>query len=354
VKGKLSPRTSVRGTRKFVPPAVPIHGRVTLRTLASHLGCSVTTVSRALKNGPEVHKATIVRVEEAARALGYRPHVAGTNLRTGRTQAVGLLLPLERPGEINNLSSWLLEGVSAHLTALNYRTIVVPVMRGEQSLESVKEVVASRSVDGIVLKFLLEARFPFVTFGRTELLSDHPYFDVDHEAVGTDAANLLLDAGHLEPVLVAPPQELMYSRLLLRGWERACTGRGRAPDKSQIFFSAVAPKSGQQIASQLIEQRSTSTAAFVASEEAALGFVAGLNEAGLRVGRNFGVVTYGGSQLHRFIIPPLSVFHFSQFDTGERLADLLLRSIAGENPKALQEVAPGDFVDYGSQLLRPN
>ena len=345
---------------RSAPEGATSNGSVTLRTLAAHLGFSVTTVSRALKRGPEVHKDTIERVEAAALALGYRPHLAGINLRTGRTHAVGLFLPLERPGEINNLASSLVEGVSASLTAVDYRVTVVPVTQSEQSLDAVKELVRARSVDGVILKntkpqdervkFLLETGLPFVTFGRTELLSDHAFFDIDHEAVGAKAAKLLFHAGHGAPLIIAPPRELTYSRLFLKGWREAHAASGHPFDESKVIFSAVTPNSGLEIAADLFAQRIFATAAFIASEEAALGFVAGSARVGVRIGMDFGVVTFGGTQLHQFVNPPLSAFKYSHFETGRRLADLLMRAIAGEDAWALREIAEAQFVDNQSHL----
>ena len=338
------------------------NGSVTLRTLAAHLGFSVTTVSRALKRGPEVHKDTIEQVEAAALALGYRPHLAGINLRTGRTHAVGLFLPLERPGEINNLASSLIEGVSASLTAMDYRVTVVPVTQSEHSLDAVKELVRARSVDGVILKntkpqdervrFLLEVGLPFVAFGRTELPRDHAFFDIHHEAVGATAAKLLFDAGHDSPLIIAPPSDLTYTRLFLKGWREAYAAANRPFDESNVIFSAVTPNSGLEIATEIFARRTSATAAFIASEEAALGFVAGAARAGVQVGADFGVVTFGGSELHQFVNPPLSAFKYSHFETGQRLADLLMRAIAGENRSALREVVEAHFVDNRSHHIR--
>jgi LacI family transcriptional regulator len=338
------------------------NGSVTLRTLAAHLGFSVTTVSRALKRGPEVHKDTIEQVAAAALALGYRPHLAGINLRTGRTHAVGLFLPLERSGEINNLASSLIEGVSASLTAVDYRVTVVPVTKSEQSLDAVKELVRARSVDGVILKntkpqdervkFLLESGLPFVAFGRTELISDHPFFDIDHEAVGGKAAKLLFDAGHSTPLIIAPPSDLTYSRLFLRGWRQAHMACNRLFDESKVIFTAVTPNSGLEIAAEIFARGTSATAAFIASEEAALGFVAGATRAGVQIGAEFGVVTFGGSQLHQFVTPPLSAFKYSHFETSQRLADLLMRAMAGEDPSTLCEIVQAHFVDNHSHLIR--
>ena len=66
--------------------------KVTLKNLAAQLELSVTTVSRALKEGAEVRPQTIARVKETASKLGYFPDQKGLNLRTGRTNTIALIL----------------------------------------------------------------------------------------------------------------------------------------------------------------------------------------------------------------------------------------------------------------------
>lgn len=337
--------------------SAPTNGRVTLRTLARHLDLSVTTVSRALKRGPEVNAATVRTVEAAAKALGYRPHLGGLTLRTGRTQAVGLLLPLDRPGEINTSLTAIIEGASSTLRQAGYRTTVVPVLGEDAGLDTLREIVEERSVDGLIftntrpqdrrVKYLLEAGLPFVTFGRTELFTPHPWFDVDHEAVALAAAGLLFEAGHAAPLLVAPPAELTYGGQFRRGWAEAYRRRGLAPPDS--LASPATPDSGRQAAARLIEAHPRATAAFVAADEACLGLVAGLAAAGRVVGRDIGLVTYGGGQLHRFINPGVTAYVVPHAETGARLARLLVRAIAGEDPAGLNEIGQAELDDLGSQ-----
>jgi LacI family transcriptional regulator len=112
----------------------------------------------------------------------------------------------------------------------------------------------------------------------------------------------------------------------------------------------VTPNSGLEIARDIFARRTSATAAFIGSEEAALGFVAGATRTGIRIGVDFGVVTFGGSQLHQFVNPPLSAFKYSHFETGRRLADLLMRAIAGEEPSALHDIVEAQFVDNQSHL----
>jgi LacI family transcriptional regulator len=335
--------------------------RVTLRTVAASLGLSVTTVSRALKEGPEVNRATIEQVKAAARALGYRPNLGGLNLRTGKTHAIGIVLPFERQGEMNIVVSSLVEAVSRRMKAIGYRTIAVPQLQADDPLTAVRDLVEEGSVDGVIIthtrpqddrvKYLLEADMPFVTFGRTELLSIHPSLDIDHEMIGVDAARLLLDAGHRCPLLIAPSSQFTYSLQFVKGWSKTFTSRHLTVPDNFIHFTATTPDSGQELAMNIVDWHPGATGAFVASEEAALGFLAGLRSRGRLVGRNFGLVTYGGTNLHDFFNPPISAFHFSNYVIGERLAALLERALAGEDPAILRQVVKAGFVDHHSQGL---
>jgi LacI family transcriptional regulator len=335
--------------------------KVTLRTVADKLGLSVTTVSRALKEGPEVHKETRAKVASLASAMGYRPHRAGLNLRTGRAHAIGLFLPLERFGEINNLASSLVEGVSAYLSTVGYRTVVVPVTKGADALGLITDLVRERSVDGIILKnttpqdervkYLLEVGFPFITFGRTELFTPHPHFDVDHGAIGAEAARLLFASGHEAPVLIAPPRNFTFSQQFVRGWRAAHLEAGRNGSAEDVLFSATTPNGGRETVELLLGRRPSLTGAFVASEETALGAASALSAAGRRIGRDFGLITYGGTQLHRFITPPLTAFVRPHFKTGEALAELLFAAIGGADPADLQRVVKAEMIDYGSHRL---
>ena len=339
-----------------------LDGRVTLRTVAGHLGLSATTVSRALKHGSDVKAETVAKVEAAARTLGYRPHLGGISLRTGRTHAVGIILPLGGEGDVNKFVASLIEGVSAFAQTVGYRTAVVPLLRSDDPIAALKDLVEEKSVDGIILtnttpqdervKFLLQSGTPFVTFGRTELFSRHAYVDVDHELIGATAGGMLLDSGHSAPVLVAPPAELTYSKQFQRGWQQAHIARGRPLRSNSIVFAANTANSGREVAATILQTMPETSAAFIANDDAAMGFMSGLLQNGRRVAHDFGIITYGGTRMHSFMSPPLSAFIFPHFDTGQRLAMFLIRLIGGESADTLREVSVAEFCDLGSHLTR--
>ncbi len=77
---------------------------MSLKAIASVLGLSVTTVSRALNGYEDVAKHTRQRVEEEARRRGYRPNVAARRLKTGRANAVGVVYPMSAPPSAISIS----------------------------------------------------------------------------------------------------------------------------------------------------------------------------------------------------------------------------------------------------------
>ncbi|TIL51291.1 MAG: LacI family transcriptional regulator, partial [Mesorhizobium sp.] len=74
-----------------------------LKQIAAELSLSVTTVSRALKDGPEVQPSTIARVKEAAKRVGYLPNHYGRALKTGRTLTLTAVLPMETRDHLSDL-----------------------------------------------------------------------------------------------------------------------------------------------------------------------------------------------------------------------------------------------------------
>ena len=84
--------------------------RPTLKTIAFMTGLGVTTVSRALKDAPEIGEETRRRVQLVARQVGYRPNRAGVRLRTGKTNVISLVLDTDE--QIMGFVSDIIYGIS--------------------------------------------------------------------------------------------------------------------------------------------------------------------------------------------------------------------------------------------------
>ena len=84
--------------------------RATISDVARMAGVSIATVSRALKDAPDIGEETKRRVRESAAQLGYRPNRAGVRLRTGKTNVIALVLSTE--SDVMNHTSRLIYSIA--------------------------------------------------------------------------------------------------------------------------------------------------------------------------------------------------------------------------------------------------
>ena len=123
-----------------------------LKEIAAELSLSVTTVSRALKNGPEVHPSTVARVKEVAERVGYVPNHHGRALKTGRTLTLTAVLPMETPDYLSDLAKLpLIEGMTLAARRLGYSLSIYSTTSDDDPVESVRHLLQARSADGLIM-----------------------------------------------------------------------------------------------------------------------------------------------------------------------------------------------------------
>ncbi|MBW8192472.1 LacI family DNA-binding transcriptional regulator [Neiella marina] len=199
--------------------------KITLKTIADALDFAVTTVSRALKDDPAIKLQTRRVIQAKARELGYVPDRAGVRLRTGKTNVISLVLPVEP--NMSNVVTRLTVSVAEVLKGTSYNLNTSYWFEGDDPLGVIKQIVETRAADGLILNYttpddrrvdyLKKQNFPFVTHGRTSQTDNHPYFDFDNETFACLSVNKLKLRGRRKIMLILPPPELSYTGHLQRG-----------------------------------------------------------------------------------------------------------------------------------------
>ncbi len=155
-----------------------------LRTLSAQLGLSITTVSRALGGYSDVSSGTRERVLAAAAAAGYRPNRAAQRLKTGRADAVGLVLPAGSGAYADAFFAELIAAVGAALAERDLDLVIAATRAGESETDAFRRLAHGGRIDGVIVPrtlwddprvdFLIGARIPFVTHGRTRRPASTP------------------------------------------------------------------------------------------------------------------------------------------------------------------------------------
>ena len=331
--------------------------RTNLKTLAEHLGLSITTVSRALKDGPEVKPETVARVKQAAATLGYLPDAGGVYLRTGRTMKICSVFfapEVADYGDAGFLAQ--VEGVSRTLETDSYNLIVLAQTASQSPLETVRRVFQQRLADGIIFsrttpmderaRFCLEFKFPFVSFGRTELHSPHAFVDHDDEGGVYDAMVRLAADGHKRIALFNPTGNMTYAGFRLRGYQRALAELGLPWDKSLLVTSDLSVWASQTAVRDLLQRDPGVTAILCANQLSMFGAMEAALEQGMDPARDgLRIVGFGGMPFRMPFEQGVTYYYQPQRRDGEELARHMLALLQGEPAESLQTVLPYQRID---------
>lgn len=320
---------------------------VTLKTIASTLGVSVTTVTRALKDGHKVSPEMVRKIRETADLLGYVRNLDGVKLRTGKTYVAMAFLSFSNDEEIGDAGSvGLLNGIHRRFAGTDYAVRAAPVAIGEIDLDRVQDVVRGRNADGVILdhielrdprvEYLLQAEMPFVAFGRTEPPSEHPYFDLDNEFAAYQGTSALLDAGHRRIALIDGDLRYTFVRQRIRGYERALAERGIALDPALIRHAEIAADVARSAARELVQAGADG---FVCVNELTFfGARAGARDMVGSRADQLGFSLRSGTNIGEYLGSPVYASHYSRLAAGWHLADLLLKRIEGAPIAACQRI----------------
>ncbi len=331
-----------------LPADSALDARPTLKTIAAETGLAVATVSRALKDAPDIGEETKRRVREAAARLGYRPNRAGVRLRTGKTNVIALVLSAE--GDMMNFTSRLIYSIAGTLRGTAYH---------QDPMDPIRYIVETGSADGVILnqtkpddpriRYLTDHQFPFATHGRTKMGIAHPFFDFDNEAYGRLGARELARRGRKRLYLLPPPRSHTYASHMITGFIEEAAARGvtfevaetitsdspaaRIEAAMQARFAALPPVDG----------------VVCGSTTAAMAAVAGAELMGLKIGREFDVVAKEAIPfLQRFrreiLVVPEDVTRAGSF-----LAQAVMAAIEKRAPEEGQGLeTPVDFLGVGT------
>lgn len=320
----------------------------TLKTIAYMTGYSVTAVSRALKDAPDISEQTKERVRLVAKQIGYRPSRAGVRLRTGKTQVISLILDTDE--EIMGLTSQMINGISKRFNGTNYHLVVTPYSREEDGMVPVRYVVETGSADGVILsrtepndprvKYLIDNNMPFVTHGRTALGDAHSWVDYDNDRFAYEATIEAARLGCKNIGLIAPTGNLTYASHLQQGFNRGLTETGMALIPVGDITIDDSLDDIENAVHALMQQAVRPDALICAAGSAAMAAIAGIESANFKPGKDVQIISKQSTKILTRFRPDIIVFNESVFRAGEQIADIMLKMVTDKNARPL------NYLDY--------
>jgi len=131
-----------------------MNSKDTLKKIAKELGVSVSTVSKALNDSPEISEPTKLRVQEYAKLKNYKPNVIGLNLKNRSTRTIGVIIP----NILNSFFAKVFTGIEKVADEKGYKVITCISNESLEKEISALEMLSNGTIDGFILSISEEAQ----------------------------------------------------------------------------------------------------------------------------------------------------------------------------------------------------
>jgi LacI family transcriptional regulator len=329
----------------------------TIRDVAHLAGVSSMTVSRVVNNSAAVRGDTRRRVEAAIAELGYVPNHLARGLTRQQSQSLALVVP----DFADPFFSLILRGAEGVARRAGYR-VVLGNTGGDLDREAafIEDAIAHR-VDGLLvapvgdqsranLRRLVAHGAPFVLIDREVPGVEVDLVQGDSVAGARQAVEHLLALGHRRIAHVTESPRVSTARDRRRGYEAALAAAGIALDPDLVVEAPAATVAGGRAAARrLLALPVRPDAIFAVNNLAAVGVVAAVREAGLRIPEDVALVCFDDIELASILCPFLSVMAQPAETFGTLAAQLLLDRIGGQTAERRRRVVlPADLIVRGS------
>ena len=308
--------------------------KATLKQIAKELNVSVSTVSKALNDSPEISEQTKIKIEEYAKLKNYKPNVIGLNLKNRKTKTIGVIIP----NILNSFFAKVFSGIEKVADENGYNVIMCISNESLEKEAHTLEMLSNGTIDGFVLSISEEAQkqheynhfkgiisegTPIVLFDRTTDELDCDKVIVDDFDSALDSTQYLIDSGCKNIALISTIDNLSIGKLRLEGYLQALKNNNLPINENIILRTDSSEGLNEKV--EAIYANNTIDGVFALAEDesvAALKF--GLKK-GLRIPEELSIIGFAdGILASRRLSPSLTTVSQHGVEIGEVAAQLLI------------------------------
>jgi LacI family transcriptional regulator len=314
-----------------------------MKDIAQELGVSIGTVSKVLRDHPDISPNTRERVRKRIRELNYSPNLSARALVTGRTFSIGLVVP----DLVHPFFAEVAAGLSKLLRKSGYSLIL---SSSEEDTELENRAIAqllARRVDVLILascqknweffKEIEKQKIPVVLIDRRPDDGKANFVGVDDEEIGRIATEHLIQVGcrHIAHI---GGSGISTAVGRLRGYQKALEAHGLPFDQQYVIIREHADEasddSGYAAMNQLLETPRPPDGVFCYNDPSAMGAMLAAIEKGIQIPRDLALIGAGNVHYAKFLRVPLSTIDQQSAEIGARAAKLALKLIESKkSPK---------------------
>jgi DNA-binding LacI/PurR family transcriptional regulator len=306
----------------------------TIKDIARKLNVSISTVSRAMRNAPDVNTETRKAVMALSEELNYQPNKLALSLKQKQTHTIGVIVP-----NLDYVLATMVRGIDEVALEAGYTVMVC------QSNESFgREIVNTRRlldslVDGFIIsvssetkvfdhfKKIQEKQMPMVVFDRVPEDLKAPSVRLDNMDGGHQATEHLIEQGYKRIAILAGPKNLGISNSRLEGYLNALKKYKIKPDPNLIIHCDFNQHYAYLATQELLDMKKRPDAIFTISDRMAIGAMLAIKEKGLKMPHDIGLVGFNNEPVVNLVTPGISSVDQPAFELGKMAAKLFIQTV---------------------------
>lgn len=324
---------------------------VTIEDISARLGISISTVSKALNDYPDVSQKTRQMVREAALQMGYQPSAAARNLRRGRTEKLGLLIN-HSLSYISEYLSEIMSGIA--LTAEQNGKNIILYTETVKQPDGLAKICRSGEIDGALLlwanptqemlELLGSEHLPYVVLGRRVAYEPASYVAPDNFTGAYQLTRHLIERGHRRIGFMRRQLHGPTNIDRFAGYQRAHEDAGLMIDEALIVNTEIEPNSGYYALLKLIDQAQPPTAVFAFHDLMAVDALRAAADRGLTVPDDIAIVGFDGLRSSEITNPRLTTVKQPLVAMGQKAVEILLDQLKNPLLPAQHYIFPVELI----------
>ncbi len=311
--------------------------KITIYDLAKELNVSPGTISRSLNNHPSISKKTKDKVVLKANELGYKVNKFAVNLRTQKSNTIGVIIP-----KLDSyFMSTLLAGVEKVANEAGYNLII------SQSLESMEKeklnakTLYNSGIDAILVSLafntenydhftpFIKSKIPLIFMDRVHVLPNCPTIVIDNVQAGYDATDHLIQQGCKNIIVITGNlKRNVYADRVL-GYKKALKANKHKFSTDCIFETTMEPKNTSDVLDYIKNMDEPVDGLFILADSFAAHCIKELKKENYNIPEDLKIVGFNNDPISVLVTPTLSTIEYPGYNMGLLAGESIINQIKG-------------------------
>lgn len=339
---------------------MPVSKRTSLKDLAQRLGVSIATVSRALRNSPEIGKEMQARVKALAKELNYRPNPFAQSLRREAPKIIGVVVP----NLVTHYYSAVLDGIEEEAAKCGYSVISANSHEDFTAESKAIDNFIGMHVEGIIaclaqsttdyshFQEIADMGIPLVFFGRTCLTDKFSCVTANGDEAAQIATQHLIDTGSRRVAFIGGPNHLDMVRRRKHGYLEALRENRIPIDREMVACGPIDFQVAREATVRLLQRPDRPDAILAFNDIITFAAFAAIKQMNLRIPDDVALIGFTDDIHTDYVTPRLSAIVDQSRLMGATACRLLLDNINGDI-KIKKEIVPQQLVIRDTSAKNP-